>query len=504
MQAPASCKVYTPDDLALAMAEALGHRPGDLWLDPCCGTGAFCRAISHLYPNADLTAVDLDRRASKSVDVRTVISGVDFLRWSRETTTRFSKIIANPPYIAIRRLPTALRKSAVACKELSGFPVTENANYWYVFVLQCVVLLKPGGSMCAVLPAAWDYANYAAGLRNRIGTLFKEVDVHRCEQPLFDDVRDGSVVIVAQGRGDLQDRQRRFEYTDRMALVQGLGKRGAKQAACMRIDQSKSGVRGERRFGDLFELRIGAVAGDSRYFVLSEQQRIRFGLPKRCLVPVVSRATHITKSELGRKSWNELLRSGERVWLFRPHQGSGRRGPIRKYLLRSESSGGCRRSAYKVRTRTPWYQTRMPRSPDGFVSGMAGVGPFISWKQMRRLTATNTLYVVRCRSGDVHASRFAWSLAMMSSTVRQQLASRARIYADGLSKLEPRDFQDLLLPVPPRRAGARAVYRKVVRLLLAGEQVSASRVADDWLKVCDTAKHCSKKLVDVIGHRRVV
>lgn len=481
MEAPSSCKVYTPEDLAFAMACALGHCEGDTWLDPCCGDGAFCRAVSRLGPGIDMTAVDLDRNAVKRVKASKVIQGVDFIRWSMETDKRFAKIIANPPYVRIRFLPPTLRASALACRGLTSRRTSANANYWYFFLLQCIRLLKRGGSLSAVLPAAWDYANYAREIRRQVGALFREVEVHRCRQPLFDDVHDGSVVVVARGYSETPRLERRAEHASRGEVIAGL--LGSRQtvASSVRIRVGEDPVCSVRRFGDLFDLRIGAVTGDSKYFLMCESRRIELGLPRRCLIPVVSRAAHLMTPELGREQWRRLLEADERIWLFRPQEGSGGGGAIRRYLLRSASNGGCNKHAHKIRHRKPWYQTPMPERVDGFVSGMAALGPVLTWKGMRRLSASNTLYVVRCRSREVFANRFAWSLSMLCSRVRAQLALRSRLYADGLAKLEPNDFVEVLVPTPPSAAGAKDVYRSAIALLRGGNELAAVQVADEWL-----------------------
>src|SRR5262249_28527537 len=120
MHAPRSSKVYTPADLASAMAGALGNEVGDQWLDPCCGDGSLVRAVLARWPKATVTALDLDRQAAAPIKADNVITGIDFLRWSRETTDRFSKIILNPPYVALRRLSSPFRRSALACRGIRG------------------------------------------------------------------------------------------------------------------------------------------------------------------------------------------------------------------------------------------------------------------------------------------------------------------------------------------------------------------------------------------------
>jgi adenine-specific DNA-methyltransferase len=481
MHPPLSCKVYTPSDLAEAMVTALGYRPDDTWLDPCCGDGVFCRAIRHVAgPSSDITAIDLDRGAAAKACASRIHAGIDFLKWSRVTENRYSKIILNPPYVAIRRLSSALRRSALCCDDVGNTRVTGHVNYWYVFMLQSIRLVEQGGSIAAVLPAAWDYADYARPLRSGIASQFEHVEVYRCAEPLFESVQEGSVVVVARGRSAIPATQHRFEYERRVRFIAALQ---------TRVDLAtettfKTGVRGgDPRalvFRDLFNIRIGAVCGDAQFFVLSEERRVALRLPRTSVRPLLSRATHAALAEVKKSTWIKFLKAGERVWLFYPTAGGGSRGPVRRYMLRKESNGGCRRSAYKVRNRDPWYRVVLPPRADGFLSGMAACGPHIAWNEMRSLTATNTLYLIQCRTPAVRKSRFAWGLSMLTTFVKNQLASKARVYADGLTKFEPSDFASLRLPVPPKATGARRMYRSAISLINMGRSEEATLLADEW------------------------
>ncbi len=87
----------------------------------------------------------------------------------------------------------------MAVKIPNGRSVSLGSNYWYAFVCASLTLLKPGGDLCFILPAAWDYANYAASLRDSIPHYFAHFEIHRSRQPMFKLVQEGCVVIVGRG-----------------------------------------------------------------------------------------------------------------------------------------------------------------------------------------------------------------------------------------------------------------------------------------------------------------
>jgi methylase of polypeptide subunit release factors len=168
-----------------------------MWLEPSHGTGVFVEAISRLGVRKDkIFAVDLDPVTSAADGLATTSRGVDFLRWAVDTERRFDRIVGNPPFIAIRRLPPSLQKSAASVLDLNGRPVGRGANVWYSFVLASLRLLKPGGCLAFVLPSAAEYADYSASIRHAMRDTFGSLELYRCEHPLFENVQEGTLVAV--------------------------------------------------------------------------------------------------------------------------------------------------------------------------------------------------------------------------------------------------------------------------------------------------------------------
>jgi len=182
-----------------------------------------------------------------------------------------------------------------------------------------------------VLPAAWDFVNYADHLRSTIGYWFERVEIHRSQSPLFQaaGIQDGSVVVVARRlrkRKALDNSSRsrlplRFEYQTSADLITGLrATRRAKSQSlsnghlnhpiCLPSARKTNDV---GRLGDAVSIGIGGVTGDASFFLLNENQRIEHSLPVACLRPVVSRARHLVSSSIGRDVWERLKIKGERV-----------------------------------------------------------------------------------------------------------------------------------------------------------------------------------------------
>jgi adenine-specific DNA-methyltransferase len=205
---PNSCVVQTPLPLAHAMINALGNSKTDKWLEPCVGNGALLSALSDFGVRKNcITGLDVDAHSRPNDRFGNISRGTEFLRWSHTTKLRFDKIVANPPYVALERLDAAIRQAAIEASLSQTIKVTPNGNAWYAFLCASIRLLKTDGSLCFLLPAAWDYANYASPLRNAISRYFSSVQVFRTTTPIFraECVQEGAIVLLAKGRRDVSN-----------------------------------------------------------------------------------------------------------------------------------------------------------------------------------------------------------------------------------------------------------------------------------------------------------
>ena len=139
--------------------------------------------------------------------------GIDFFKWCASTTQRFNRIVANPPYVAIRKLHPTLQQSVTAFGAGDDGSFALRSNYWCAF-LSASLRLANHGSLAFVLPAAWDYAMYAADVRCAIYQQFQSIEVHRSREPLFPEVREGCVVLVAKGYRKDPARSVRINHSD--------------------------------------------------------------------------------------------------------------------------------------------------------------------------------------------------------------------------------------------------------------------------------------------------
>jgi len=468
----------------------LGVGSDERWLEPCVGKGALLRALAEAGVGREhIRGIDIKPNEEESDRLAIVSRGVEFLEWSSSTAERFDKIIANPPYLAIERLQKRLRDASCRVRALGDIQVTAGGNSWFAFLCAAINLLRENGSLCFLLPAAYEYANYARSFRNKIGNYFERVSVCRSNKPLFADVQDGSVILVAQGfysstKQPPESRQivtrATFKRADDLAPISTLG--AQVNSADDVLSAPSITLSPETKYAkDLVRFGIGAVTGDANYFLMNDERRRALGLPASAFRPVLTRARQLTAYAITPAIWRSLREQGERVWLFYPSKSSLKHKAVVKYL-RWGRSGGCERSNYKIAARSPWFRVLMPDLFDGFVSGMSAKGPFIAMRQMEGLMATNTLYGVNFLHYDDHEARCALALGLLTSHAHEQLARVRRNYADGLTKYELGDLRELRIIIAQRTSGASIAYRQATEALLEERSSEARGIADDWFQ----------------------
>jgi len=477
---PASCMVQTPPSLAAAIIQCLGDTHESYWLEPSCGEGVFLRALRDAgVSRSRITGVDLIKGDKPADTIALVERGHDFLLWSTRRRANFDRVVGNPPFVRMSSLEHELRKAALQRVEHSGIPVAGTSNYWLPFLIASIECLRRGGSLGFILPAAWDYASYAKPLRESIGDMFAEVEVHRSRRSLFPGRQDGNVVLICRGYGTGKCAPSRAEHEDATALCRALAGRGHDSSPKIHSRANRKQLQVSSPTvpaHSVFSTRIGAVTGDVKYFLLTEDQRRELDLPVTCLCKAVTRASQIRSSEIDGRAWQKLRDSGGRVWLFYPSSESLDLTAVRRYL----ENGACDRSRLKISTRDHWYRTPLPATAHGFISGMSKESPWVCLNRAKGLTATNTLYVVEFRERTTIDERASWGLALLHPSTRSAVRSASRVYGAGLRKLEPSDIANLPLPIPATTEGALGTYREALDYLLEGNPERSERIAADW------------------------
>jgi type I restriction enzyme M protein len=171
---------YTPRAVTTFMAERLDPRPGEILLDPACGTGGFLTcAVRHMRERYIRTPKDEARmqaslRAVEKKPLPHMLCTTNMLLHGIEDPSfvRHDNTLARPyvSYGAEDRVDTVLTNPPFGGKEEPGiasnfpkqFQTRETADLFLALIMR---LLKPGGRAAVVLP---DGSLFGEGVKTRL------------------------------------------------------------------------------------------------------------------------------------------------------------------------------------------------------------------------------------------------------------------------------------------------------------------------------------------------
>jgi hypothetical protein len=465
---------YTPATLADTLAEWLVRTGQERILEPSVGEGALIRAaiarsvVMHGASKIRVLACDINPyviehvipQVSPACDAR----AIDFLQLDPTSTGLFNAVLTNPPFTRNHSLEPH-RRAALR----NRFGTVGAAGLWVHFLLHSTEFLVPGGRIAAIIPASGLFTDYGRAALERICARFANVEIREfVDRPLWgNDAEERGAVLLAdgfaQGSSILPGPTRwsvvghkADQYPDTNLVFTRLMEESA-------------------RLKDLAQLRIGAVTGFNKVFLMTEAERLHMGIDLNDLRPVVSRARQVPGLSVGAQALFEQANAGERTWLLSPRSIDAKGEGVRRQLAKIGPKR--RRATLWFEKRAPWWKVDAP-SCDAIFTYMNHLGPRLVLAT-DGVACTNTLHCVRFAPDVTRVQRMATSLSLLS-TFGQLAAERiGRSYGGGVLKFELKDAR--CLPILSACTALDDQFSAADRALLGGDHTAATRIADEAL-----------------------
>lgn len=456
---------YTPHSVVASLLRWAIRDPRDRMLDPACGDGRFIRG------HAKSVGIEQDARAAAVASAcapRALVYEGDFFSWAHDRRESFDCAAGNPPFIRYQTFKGEVRERALALCSKMGVRFSGLASSWALFLTVSASLLKQGGRMAFVVPAEIGHAPYAAPLLEYLVGNFSIVHIVAVRRKLFPDLSEDCWLLYTEGFGGatptirfsaleefkpcsrpprnfirvpVDEWRRVWKRRLRPYLLPEEARHIYREAAA---DSST------RRFGELASIGIGYVSGANDFFHLRPSSAARLRIGRRFLHESVRNARALPPSQLTRDVVQEWYRRDEPILLLRLAKSIDIPAPVRRYLDTQE--GREARTAYKCRSRTPWYSVPDVQVPDFFLSYMSGLTPSLV-RNVAGCTCTNSVHSVRLRDRSMApALKGLWS----TSFVQLSCEVEGHPLGGGMLKLEPREAQEILLPSPELTASLYA------------------------------------------------
>ena len=446
---------YTPELVASSLVRWAVRKEADTLLDPSCGDGRFLAAHSNSFGvEQDSAAASL---AMESAPLGSVHVG-EFFAWADQTRERFDCAAGNPPFIRYQTFKGEVRRRALKLCASSGVKFSGLSSSWAPFLVATASLLKPGGRMAFVVPAAIGHAPYAAPLLEYLSRHFSSVQIIAIRTKLFPQLSEDCWLLYADGFGG-RTAELRFSVYDQFKPSKTPPRDGVPvplqewrhswnrrlrpyllPAVVRELYREAASDPGSMRFGDISRIGIGYVSGANEFFHLRPSEAEEWGIPDKLLHPTVRNSRTLPAEELTTGTVERWRRSDEPMLLLRIPKNAEVPLSVSKYL--NTERGRLAREAYKCRTRDPWYSVPDVHVPDFFLTYMSGRMPSLV-RNAAAATCTNAVHIIRAH--DKKALRRViecWDTPF----VRLSCELEGHPLGGGMLKLEPREARQIVFP----------------------------------------------------------
>ena len=452
---------YTPTRVARTLVQWAVRKETDRLLDPSCGDGRFIAAHRNSFGvEQDPAAAVL---AMRRVPWGFVHEG-DFFAWAARTRERFECAAGNPPFIRYQTFKGEIRARALKICASLGVKFSGLSSSWAPFLVATANLLRPGGRMVFVVPAAIGHAPYAAPLLEYLVEHFNDVLIIAVRTKLFPQLSEDCWLLYADGFGGSTS-ELRFTVCDRFKPSatppretvrvsihewRHMWKRRLRPyllpESVRELYRAAASSSGSMRFGDIATIGIGYVTGANGFFHLRPSEAEKWDIPEELLHPTVRNSRVLPAEELTMRTIERWWRSDEPMMLLRIPKNAELPLSVSKYL--NTDLGMRAREAYKCRMRDPWYSVPDVHVPDFFLTYMSGRMPSLV-RNTAAATCTNAVHSICAR--DEKAVRRVikcWDTPF----VRLSCELEGHPLGGGMLKLEPREATEIVFPPPSMEA----------------------------------------------------
>jgi SAM-dependent methyltransferase len=476
---------FTPFWAGEVMAGWLYEKPTELVLDPGCGSGGLLiPAARHgKRHEAKLLGLDLDPLAISMLAANARLRGMNDVV-GRQTNFLLDElpeaptaIICNPPYSRHHVIPTA-EKLAIhdGFEKRLGVRFNGLAALHVLFLVRALEVAADGARIAFITPSDWLDVGYGKKIKEFLLARAQVDAIVLVEEShlFFDGVLTTAAITLIRKTtpadepttviriGGDPTRTKPQHIVDGVAgrlTLDGIPIESVRLNAQAKWSRPKPQRRSGAKLGSVARVRRGIATGANSYFILSEAQRTKLGIPVEQLRRCITSPRVFTDTDLTGEAMDALPDDVPR-WLIDcgDEDEPNRDTPLGRYLRRGQGRTLRINKGYLTAKRNPWHRqeqrgdspilfTYFNRDAPRFVRNRCGAVPLNNWLivEPKQTVDADSLFRALQRKG-----------------VLAQLLEGRRIYGGGLWKLEPSELVEVRVsgkltgggPSSPASAGA--------------------------------------------------
>ena len=438
------------------------------FLDPAVGTGSFYSALLNVFPQDGVRSAvgyEIDPHYGKPAASLWRNTGLDiriedFTRLpAPKASEKFNLIICNPPYVRHHHIATEeklrlKRETLRAC----GVEINGLAGLYCYFLGLSHASMSEDGLAGWLIPSEFMDVNYGTSVKRYLLDKVTLLHIHRFDpnDVQFGDALVSSAVVWFRNCPPKSDHEVLFSFGGTLNSPK-LERQVPTRA--LRIDPKWTRYPEKQNhepfngpvLGDFFKIKRGLATGNNRYFILSDQEIDRRGLPFEAFKPILPSPRYLADDEVaGDRNGIPMLE--RRLFLLDPpweeDEIKNLYPELWAYLEEGKAQGISKR--YICRHRKRWYMQEN-RPPAPFVCTYLGRSdkkngrPFRFILNDSRATAANVYLMLYPMAPFMQAleaqpdlKRKVWKF--LNGICPKAVLGEGRVYGGGLHKLEPKEL----------------------------------------------------------------
>lgn len=461
---------YTPSEIADFLTDWALSDANATSMEPSCGDGAFIQSLARRYASLGATPEQVKARifgvelypheAEKAGKYGAAIINDDFFSVYQEhirDKRAFDVVVGNPPFIRYQNFEETYRTRAFSLVREAGISLNRLTNIWIPFLILSAECLSQSGRLGMVIPAELFQVDYAAETRKYLARKFDRLTIITFRKLLFEGAQQEVILLLGEIKSERKGIEI-YELNDSTDLrtFSPDSQREIKRLDCDTEKWVKYYLsnrelqllkRAEESGGltpttDLFEVNVGIVSGQNRFFVMNQAMRDSYHLADT-VQPIVGRAEQLKGILLNKRDFQFLAEQQKNVFLFTPDDvdEASLAAPQRNYVAHGEEQGYHK--GFKCRNRKRWYVVPQTWPPEAFMLRQIHRYPKIVLNQTDA-TNTDTLHKIRFRVG-VNPEQIV--SAFINSFTFAQCEVTGRSYGGGVMSFEPNEVRKLKIPM---------------------------------------------------------
>jgi len=446
---------FTPPHIAKFMSEWVLNNPSEnlTILDPAAGLGIFERVIntiSNKSVNFDLWELDNEiikdlKSILKQENINNKLLVGDFLNSSWDK--KYDGIISNPPYYKHHYIPNKL-DLVEKYKSKTEYKFSAQTNIYCWFLIKCLNQLKSGGRLAFILPSEFLNSNYGEKVKEYFINSELSIKLLNIDYKIsvFDKALTTSLIILAEKSSNPQNTISFFSVScDKQLDIDFLNNGSSlkrnkedldnfvKWKNYFKINKTDT-YKNLVRLHNFGKFSRGIATGANKYFTLSQNEVNNRDLPKKCLIPVVSKSNQVNSPFFNNEDYQILKNNDNRIYLFNGKATVNK--SVKDYIKLGEQNNIHKR--YLTKNRDPWYSLENREVSKMWITVFSRDGIKLIWNKTNCVTLTcfhnffPTIY-----GQNIQKVIFVY---LHTELAFELLEREKREYGDGLDKFEPGDI----------------------------------------------------------------